>query len=57
VAATETELNVFPADPGIFQRELDGFGTHLHRGLLEPAKWVKAHPDDGYIIGHFRFSF
>ncbi len=40
VAAAEAELDVLPLDTGVGQRELDGFSTHLHCRLLEPAEWV-----------------
>ena len=52
VAAAEPELDVLPVHTGVGQRELDGLGTHLHRGLLEPAEWMQAHADDGYLVAH-----
>ena len=52
VAAAEAELDVLPLHARVGQRELDGFGTHLHCGLLEPAEWMQAHADDGDVISH-----
>ena len=54
VAAAEAELDVFPLDTGVGERELDRVGAHLHRCLVEAAKWMKSHPDDGDIVGHLR---
>ena len=54
VATAKAELDVFPFHAGVGERELDGLGAHLHRGLVEPAKWMQSHADDGDIVSHLR---
>ena len=41
----------FHATPASLQRQLDGVGAHLERGLVaEPAEGVQADPDDRDVV-------
>ena len=52
MAAAEPELDVAPVDTRVVECELNRVGTHLHRGLVEPAEGMKPHADDGDVVRH-----